>query len=615
MNTRSLNSSEYTFDPGAGTLTFTLAPDRVILVVNNTRENQILYNFACKEFTGILSGTTLTFTEVDVSGQNASDDLTVVIEERITIGQDPSADSFPVVLSTEQEAILDSIKTAVENIDLDLGTGGLSQEATQLLVKAVLDTIKLDTAGILVNTADIEALLTTIDVDTSNLDVLLSTRATETTLSGIKTQTDKLTFDIDRLKVDAVIGGSGSPTIMLPTGYLDAGGRQRVSALTAEGEYKNLLDKIPDLKDEEGTGTSVHVIEDNGVTGTKMSVAAGEWIVRESKYSHFYNSGESHFMEFTTQNFALEANVIKRIGYFSSNTTSPFDTELDGVWIESNGVDNEYYLNSFRRGIQVIKIPRASWDDPLDGTGASGLTIDFAAFNIFQMDFLWLGGSAIRFVAHVGGAFVNFHTYIHSGAIQGVICVSPHQPMRYEIRSTTGTGFLYDICCQVSTEGSQNTVGLPRAVSLGSDTINANMVGNTYLLVAVRLNSLKRNQVVNLSGFGGFATTNDAFRISILKNPTIANIPAWQDYSPSSSIQYITGDVVNNPSNTTITGGELLKSFGVSQRAGEATIDIRDVLFKLGRNLDGTSDVLAIVGSPLSPNLDLSGQLEMIEKI
>jgi len=95
-----------------------------------------------------------------------------------SLGQKLSAASAPVVLSTEQEAILTAIDT-------------------------VLDAIKLDTASLVTNTGDIatettltavEALLTTIDtvldnikLDTANLDVALSTLATEATLSAIET--------------------------------------------------------------------------------------------------------------------------------------------------------------------------------------------------------------------------------------------------------------------------------------------------------------------------------------------------------------------------------------------------------------------------------------------
>lgn len=111
-----------------------------------------------------------------------------------TLGQKLSADSAPVVLSTEQELILNNIKTAIDNIDINIA-GDLNLEATQLLVKAVLDSIKLDTAGILTNTADIEALLTTIDADTSNIDVLLSTRATEATLLLVKGVLDNIKLD------------------------------------------------------------------------------------------------------------------------------------------------------------------------------------------------------------------------------------------------------------------------------------------------------------------------------------------------------------------------------------------------------------------------------------
>lgn len=135
-----------------------------------------------------------------------------------TLGQKLSAASAPVVMSTEQEAIFNAIKTAVEAINID--TDGLAQEttllatnallttidsvldaialdtqqldvdlstraseATLLLAKGVLDTIKTDTAAMAVDLAAIEVLLTTIDgvldaikLDTANLDVALSSR-------------------------------------------------------------------------------------------------------------------------------------------------------------------------------------------------------------------------------------------------------------------------------------------------------------------------------------------------------------------------------------------------------------------------------------------------------
>lgn len=92
-----------------------------------------------------------------------------------TLGQKASAASAPVVLSTEQEAILAAIQTAVQNIDADLGTGGLALETTLLSV----DT-RLATANLILTTID--AVLDAIKLDTANLDVALSTIASEATL-------------------------------------------------------------------------------------------------------------------------------------------------------------------------------------------------------------------------------------------------------------------------------------------------------------------------------------------------------------------------------------------------------------------------------------------------
>lgn len=214
-----------------------------------------------------------------------------------TLGQKASAASAPVVLSTEQEAILAAIQTAVQNIDADLGTGGLALETTQQAIETlitstnallttidadtsnldvllstraseatllatnvllttidgVLDAIKVDTGALVVDLAAIEvlitntnALLTTIDgvldaikLDTANLDVALSTRASELTLSGIKTQTDLLNFIATALEVTVT-------NSTLPTGAATEITLAAILAClcTDENSVRNLLQSI-----------------------------------------------------------------------------------------------------------------------------------------------------------------------------------------------------------------------------------------------------------------------------------------------------------------------------------------------------------------------------------
>jgi hypothetical protein len=75
----------------------------------------------------------------------------------VVLGQALMANSLAVTIASDQSPL------AVTNPNLDVALSTLNREVTQLLI---------------------QALLTTIDGDTSNLDVLLSTRASETTLAA-----------------------------------------------------------------------------------------------------------------------------------------------------------------------------------------------------------------------------------------------------------------------------------------------------------------------------------------------------------------------------------------------------------------------------------------------
>lgn len=184
-------------------------------------------------------------------------------------GPQACADSLSVTLCTEQGTSLSNIETNTTGLatettlasvltelqDINLDTNGLSQEATQLLIQALLITIDADTSnldvalstvatevtlasvllelqGINLDTNGlsqeatqllIQALLTTIDADTSNLDVALSTVATETTLTSLLTA-----FNLEDFATEATLSAVNTqltsvvrtPNFLRPTGAL-----------------------------------------------------------------------------------------------------------------------------------------------------------------------------------------------------------------------------------------------------------------------------------------------------------------------------------------------------------------------------------------------------------
>lgn len=86
------------------------------------------------------------------------------------------------------------------------------------------------------------------------------------------------------------------------------------------------------------------------------------------------------------------------------------------------------------------------------------------------------------------------HTVNYAGTATDTFILSPNQPIRYEIRSTTGTGSFRYICSQVSTEGSAITEsGYNNSViSLSTAGIPANTVatiGTRYPLKSYKKKS------------------------------------------------------------------------------------------------------------------------------
>lgn len=406
------------------------------------------------------------------------------------------------------------------------------------------------------------------------------------------------------------------------TSPLDLDGRLQISSQSTLIEYSHIYDKIPDLKTEVGTGTSVHVSNElgSGVTGVKMQVTAGQYMIREGNMALHYNKGKTQRFECTTQDFQLEEGFIKRIGYFSSSIVAPYDTLYDGMWFESNGEDMEYYLVLSRLGVEVLRQPRSAWIDKLDGTGPSGLTIDFSSFMILDGLFVWLGGKGAAYRIAVNNQLIKVFDYAHAGTVKGLIMNSPNQPIRYEIRGlagAVGVGTLYDICAQCSTQGALDSTGLPRAVDLDGDNIRANGISVFYAICGVRISQARRNQIANIISFSASAITNDAFRIVLLKNPTVAGVVNWTPYSPYSAIEVFYGDIVGNPSTNavTFTDDQKIQSFSASSQSGQAILSLEDVLFQLTRGADGTSDIYILAASPATINMRITGGINLIERI
>ena len=133
-----------------------------------------------------------------------------------------------------------------------------------------------------------------------------------------------------------------------------------------------------------GGATTNHLSDESSLELT-TGTASGDSVIRQT-YQYFrYQPGKSQLIFLTGVMGAGKANVTKRMGYLDG---------YDGLFFEQ--VDTT--LQVVCRNSQIDNIvTQDNWDDPMDGSGKSGVILDITKAQIFVIDFQWLGVGRVRF--------------------------------------------------------------------------------------------------------------------------------------------------------------------------------------------------------------------------
>jgi hypothetical protein len=377
----------------------------------------------------------------------------------------------------------------------------------------------------------------------------------------------------------------------------DTSGRFRVAQLTTlfDGKIYNAENTFK--WDTKGTGTASY-----SANTINLSVTSSQYVIRQARSFSPYFSGKPQVIEITHSGFANESNVVKRFGYFSSNAVAPYDSSKDGWWIEADGTT--YRLICSNLGTETHNIPWTSWDAYNDIDG-----YDWSKFTVVMVDFLWLGGAGLRLFLVVDGVFKLVHTIDnHAGYQSGIIFNNPNQPVRYEIRSSTGAGSFRAICSQVATEGTTGTNEQGEGLAIYTPKIACNSIGTVYALCGVRKVAAYRNHFVPLAEFGGAnvlsTATPEAGILMLLLNPTLSAPLSWAANSRIETAIATTQTITNV--------GRIVKAVPVSGGSVQTNAP-NAALRTLGVGIDNTMSELILAYTPLTSNQDFSGAMQILE--
>lgn len=376
---------------------------------------------------------------------------------------------------------------------------------------------------------------------------------------------------------------------------LDASARLRVSQLTTLFDGKTLNADDPNLWDQKGTGTPSFANSSAG-----MAVTAGQYLVRHGKYFAPYFSGKSQLVEVTFDTFANQADVTKRVGYYTCNTVAPFNAGFDGFWLESAG--GTYKLCMAKDGVKTLDLDWTQWD------GYAALQdYDWNAFTVVLFDFLWLGGAVLRmFVKSPAGGFVLAHEFNYAGTAPGVFMRSPNKPVRYEIRSSGGAGSFRAVCSQVSSEGSLSEQVQSRTL-INPTAVPCNNIGTVYALKGVRALAAFRDQAVRLVKFGGavISAQTDGGVLLLYLNPTLSAPLSW---ATNGTVEDGTG---NGTQIVTPGTGQLLDALFVVNSAESSDL-ATSTLAQLQVGLDNAMGELVLAFAPYTATQSVTGKMTVV---
>lgn len=380
---------------------------------------------------------------------------------------------------------------------------------------------------------------------------------------------------------------------------LDAFGRLRIAQPYTLFDSQNRYQKDPQFSEDLVTGGTATYVANESSVDLAVTTSSGSKVVRQSFRVFPYQPGKSLMVLATFVMNTGKDNLRQRVGYFNPS---------NGVFFQLNGTTKSFVLRTNTSGTpsDARTVNQADWNgDKLDGTGASGLTLDITKAQILYMDFEWLGVGSVRCGFVINGTFIVCHTFNNANDIDKVYMQTAILPIRYEIENTAATASsstLTQICSSVISEGGYDQKAIPQ---WARRTTTLTGVTTTFVpIVSIRLKSTSLGAVVIPSVYHAIPINSTLdYEVVLVKNPTLTGA------SFTSNSTNVELDVTA----TAMTGGTIVDLdyvSGSNQGSGVvSTGESYNFDLQLGASLAGVSDIYTVAARTISGTDDIIGSM------
>jgi hypothetical protein len=388
----------------------------------------------------------------------------------------------------------------------------------------------------------------------------------------------------------------------------DAFGRIRVSEpyTLFDSSNRYAADNQFDTSIVSGGSTS-YLANEATVVMTVNTTSAAE-VVRQSFRCMPYQPGKGLLALMTFVMNDPKANLRQRVGYFGTQ---------NGVYFELTGASpgtKAFVLRSYISGSvdnTSRRVEQSAWNgDKLDGTGASGLTLDLTKPQILWMDFEWLGVGNVRCGFIINGLYIVCHTY-QTANVYGtsVYMTTATLPVRYEITNTDTTASsssLKQICSSVVSEAGFEQTSIDHVARRTTEFTNIDTTATFFPIVSIRLISTALNAVVIPNRVQFLPLTNQNYEVALLKNPTLTGATWSTTVASDANVQFDVGSTAIS-SVGTIVQTDYITSSGSGGTANTSVPTGYNLDLQLGSSLASVSDIYTLAVRTVSGATNGSG--------
>lgn len=236
---------------------------------------------------------------------------------------------------------------------------------------------------------------------------------------------------------------------------LDAFSRLRVSNPLILHNSQFTYDLAPIIYEQITNGAGATVTHDSTNRQALMTFAStptgGKAYMQSYEYLP-YQPGRSQLIFVTFNMIAAVANTLKFAGYSDG---------INGIEFQLSGTTKQFIVYSASSAGNET-VTQSSWNlDKLDGTGASGITLDITKTQILVIDVQALYVGRVRIGFDINGTITYAHEFLHANIFSSPYVQTANLPVRCGMTCTgTVSTTMNFICSAVISEGGSEDINV-----------------------------------------------------------------------------------------------------------------------------------------------------------